>query len=299
MGVRQDVPPGPVRAAAPGEEAVVAVERIVAIAAAALIAAVTLAAPRSRADVALKPVLECTMIVDAGSGAALHRDGACDRQVSPASTFKIPLALMGYDSGILIDEHTPSWDYKAEFNAVKRDHKTVDPMVWERDSVLWYSREITRLLGRERFAGYVSGFGYGNGDISGNRGKNDGLTHSWLSSSLRISPDEQVAFVRSILDRRLPVSAKAFGMTAAIMPAFEAGGWRVRGKTGTGWLTGKSGSADRKRPLGWFVGWAEKDDRRIVFARLLVNDGRSAVPLGPKVRETFLAALPALMTAVD
>lgn len=266
------------------------------ILATAMLATGALAAPQAlAADAALKPVLECTLIVDAGSGATLRRDGSCDQQVSPASTFKIPLALMGYDSGILKDEKTPLWDYKPEFNAVQRDRHAVDPTAWEKDSVVWFSQEITRKLGNERFAAYVGRFGYGNGDIAGNPGKRDGLTHSWLSSSLQISPKEQVYFVRRILDHSLPVSAKAFEMTDAVIPAFDAGDWKVKGKTGTGWMTGKSVKVDRNRPFGWFVGWAEKGDQRIVFARLFVNDGKSPVLLGPKVRADFLADLPRLM----
>ena len=116
---------------------------------------------------------------------------------------------------------------------MKRDQKTVDPMIWERDSVLWYSREITRRLGAKSFAGYVSKFGYGNMDVSGNAGKDNGLTHSWINSSLKISPVEQIAFLRRLLAGKMPVSAKAHEMTRAIMPSFQAGGWTVQGKTGS------------------------------------------------------------------
>lgn len=73
--------------------------------------------------------IHCTLIQDSESGATLYQDGVCDRRASPASTFKVPLALIGYDAGILSDPHTPSWDYKPEFNAVKRDRKTVDPTI--------------------------------------------------------------------------------------------------------------------------------------------------------------------------
>lgn len=241
------------------------------------------------------PVFACTLVVEAGSGEVLRRDGDCDRRVSPASTFKVPLALMGYDAGILVDGRSPRWEYQPEFNAVKRDRRPVDPTIWLRDSVVWYSQQITRKLGAERFAGYVAEFDYGNRDISGNPGKQDGLTHSWLSSSLSISPDEQVRFLRQITARTLPVSADALDRAAAVIPAFEAGEWHVKGKTGTGWLTGKDGELDRGRPFGWFVGWAEKDGRRVVFAKLAVNDGKSDKIMGPKMRDQFLADLPVLL----
>ena len=234
--------------------------------------------------------VRCTIIVDAGSGDTVHRDGVCDRRYSPASTFKVPLAVMGYDAGILDDEDTPAWDYKAEYDAPERDRKTVDPTVWERDSVLWFSREITRRLGSEKFAAYVAGFDYGNADVSGNRDKKNGLTRSWVDSSLKITPVEQVEFLRRLLDRKLPVSANAHDMTVAILPAFEAGGWVVKGKTGSTRVRAEG----EGRALGWFVGWAERDGRRVVFTRLAVND-RKEGPKGLATRAAFLADLPSLL----
>lgn len=232
--------------------------------------------------------LQCTVIVDAASGDTLHKNGVCDKRFSPASTFKVPLAVMGYDAGILTGKDEPAWDYRPEFNAVKRDHKTVDPTIWERDSVLWFSREITRRLGPEKFAAYVGAFDYGNADVSGNAGKNDGLTRSWVDSSLKITPVEQVDFLRRLLDRKLPVSAKAHEMTVAILPTFQAGDWIVQGKTGS------TRAGAEGRALGWFVGWADRDGRRILFARLAVND-RKEGPKGLATRAAFLADLPSLL----
>jgi len=47
----------------------------------------------------------CTAVADAVSARIIVQDGACERRVTPASTFKIAISLMGYDSGFLIDEH--------------------------------------------------------------------------------------------------------------------------------------------------------------------------------------------------
>lgn len=261
-----------------------------------LLAIASLFSPAQAFAASKGKVPECTVILDAASGKALYREGACGERFNPFSTFKLPLALIGYDADILEDAHTPNWDYKPEFKAVKRDRKTVDPTIWERDSVLWFSREITRRLGEERFSRYVSKLQYGNMDVSGDPGKNNGLTNAWLMSSLKISPDEQAAFVRRMLARELPMSGKAYAMTAAIIPQFQTGnGWVVHGKTGTGWLPGRDGKADRNRPLGWFVGWAERDNRRITFARMQVGTGRASSPKGPELRARFLDELPALM----
>jgi len=246
------------------------------------------------AAMAAEPV-NCTVIVDARSGAVVLRDGVCDQRYAPASTFKLPLAVMGYDAGILVDAETPRWDWNAAMTAPERDHKPVDPTIWERDSVLWYSREITRLLGAEAFGRYVTQLDYGNEDVSGVAGKNNGLTHAWLGASLSISPDEQAEFVRRLLAGALPVSKTAQAWAASILPDFEAGGWTVSGKTGSGWVSDANGDYYRNRPLGWFVGWAERDGEVLAFARLRVDTQRADDNLGPIVRAQFLKDLPALL----
>jgi beta-lactamase class D len=261
-----------------------------------LIALLAVIAVADKAEAAAQKPVTCTLIVDAASGKDVHREGACDERFSPASTFKVPLALMGYDAGVLKDAHDPAWDWRTGIEAPKRDRKKVDPTIWERDSVLWYSREVTRRLGAKKFAAYVAKLGYGNQDVSGDKGEDNGLTHSWLSSSLVISADEQARLISQLLTDGLAVSKDAQAKARAIMPAFDApGGWRVYGKTGSIWLRNKAGGFDRNRPIGWFVGWAEKGSRRIIFARLDVGNVRSSEPQGPAVRALFLKELADVM----
>ncbi|MEI9419562.1 penicillin-binding transpeptidase domain-containing protein, partial [Mesorhizobium sp. Cs1321R2N1] len=137
---------------------------------------------------------------------------------------------------------------------------------------------------------YMSKFAYGNKDVSGDAGKDNGLTQSWINSSLEISPVEQTAFLRQMLAGKMPVSAKAHEMTKAIVPTVAAGDWTVQGKTGSTKL-----GQDGKRSLGWFVGWAERDGRRIIFARLVVDAKRTGEPKGVATRAAFLKDLPGLI----
>ncbi|MCG5242735.1 class D beta-lactamase [Azospirillum doebereinerae] len=237
----------------------------------------------------------CSVVLDAATGAVMFRDGPCADRVTPVSTFKIPLALMGFDAGILTGAHEPVWDHPRNQTLSERERQATDPTIWERDSIVWYSQELTRRLGMARFQDYVNRLGYGNRDLSGNPGKKDGLTRSWLMSSLAISPDEQVAFLRRMLDRKLPVSARSQEMTAAILPQFSAeDGWTVWGKTGSGWRRNADGTPDRSRPQGWFVGWAERSGGRVVFARLEIGDRPSDTPSGMAARAALLAELPGM-----
>ena len=114
-------------------------------------AAITLSGFYATSVMAAQPV-QCTVIVDAARGETLHRDGTCNKAFAPQSSFKLPLAMMGYDAGILTDATTPRWDYKPEWKSPKRDQKSVDPTIWEKDSVLWDSRDLPRTLGQQKFA---------------------------------------------------------------------------------------------------------------------------------------------------
>lgn len=245
----------------------------------------------------------CTLIVDASTGAVHLRTGArCDERMTTASTFKVPLALIGFDSGILKDGDHPAWPYREGYAAWdERWKRTTTPMTWMGDSVVWYSQQLTRTLGVKRFQEYVDRLDYGNRDLSGNPGsggnpgQGDGLTHAWLSSSLRISASEQVAFLRRLVRHELPVSKTAIDQTMAIMPSVEIDGWRISGKTGTGSRRLANGTNDREKQVGWFVGWATRDGRTLVFARLLEDEGPEKVRAGWRARDTLFADWPSLM----
>src|SRR5690606_16408211 len=168
----------------------------------------------------------CTVVADADNGRMIRREGTCDTSVTAASTFKIAISLMGFDSGFLKDERTPELPFRegyADWNPAWRT--TTDPKAWMGKSVVWYSQEITRALGEERFERYVREFQYGNQDVSGGPGAPDGLTSAWLSSSLKISPLGQLEFLEKFVRRELPVSTHAYEMTARLTDlGVQAGG---------------------------------------------------------------------------
>lgn len=228
----------------------------------------------------------CTVLADADSGAALVQRGDCTTRVTPASTFKIAISLMGYDAGFLEDAHTPELPFKAGYVDWRANWKyPADPARWLRDSVVWYSQQVTQALGAPRFAAYTRRFEYGNADVTGDA-EHAGLTLSWIDSSLRISPLEQTAFLTRLVKRRLGVSAHAYDMTAVITAYGPVAGWDVHGKTGA------AGG------YGWYVGWAVQGARTLVFAHLIHDDATEpqAVPAGERARAGFIAGFPHLLS---
>lgn len=242
----------------------------------------------------------CTVLADAATGKVLSQSGECDRPVPPASTFKIPIALMGYDAGFLKDEHSPELPFKEGYpDWIEAWRTDIDPTAWMKHSVVWYSQLITQALGKEKFAGYVKAFDYGNADVSGDPGKDNGLTRSWLSSSLRISPLGQADFLGRIVRRELPIDASAYDKTEAILTRNELpNGWVTLGKTGAGFSV-RDGKVDRNRPFGWFVGWAAKGDQMVIFVRLSEFTERQKMSPGLGTRNQMIEQLPAMLDAIQ
>jgi beta-lactamase class D len=205
------------------------------------------------------------------NGKIVTQKGQCTVRHSPFSTFKIPIALMGFETGILRSSSEPLIPFSQEikkrfgcsieFPIQQFWYRAQTPRTWMKYSVVWYSQEITKRLGMETLKEFTKMLNYGNADVLGNPGKNDGLLNAWLGSSLQISPLEQVNFIEKLSKRELPFSKNSQENTIKLIALEDMWeDWKLYGKTGGG----KS---------GWFVGWIEKGDRRIAFVNYIEKNG--------------------------
>lgn len=190
----------------------------------------------------------------------------CTERIPANSTFKIPLSLMAFDQGIITQNTVFHWDGKKQNLVVWNQNQT--PQTWLRYSVVWVSQLLTPQLGMEKIKNYLRQFNYGNQDFSGHPGLNDGLTAAWLSGSLKISPEEQLNFIKALVNNSLPISQQAMTNTKANMyletsNLVKGQGWKLYGKTGSGYHDPKDWM--KHIPMkdvpqdGWFVGYVERN----------------------------------------
>jgi beta-lactamase class D len=189
-----------------------------------------------------------------------YNEARCRERFSPFSTFKIPNSLIGLDTGVIPDaEFRIKWDAK-KYPAFNQD--TLPFSEWWQDqtlrtalkrSAVWYYRELALKVGEKRMKEYVQRLHYGNEDASGP------LNGFWLNSSLKISADEQVEFLKRLYKEELPVSKRSISIVKDIATLEETPDYKLSGKTGGGPL-------DENRFLGWFVGYLETKDNTYFFA---------------------------------
>ena len=222
----------------------------------------------------------CAVLMDAETGAVLFEAGAarCSKRFSPCSTFKLPLALMAFDQGVVTLDSQFKWDGKTRVYASWNRHQTT--VTWMRESVVWVSQQIAHRLGRPTMDRYLGRFAYGNRDISG------GLDRAWLGESLEISALEQVRFLARLWTGKLPLHAGVAGQVEGLLLRDEyPSGAVLLGKTGSGLrcLRDASGRPLQDRQLGWFVGCVKKNGRTVVFA-MNITDLQIREPAGRVTR---------------
>ncbi len=227
----------------------------------------------------------CFVMLDAAESRYVrHNPRRCAERFSPCSTFKIPNSLISLETGVLSDA-----DYELKWNGVKgwreitnQDHTLRSAF---KHSVVWYYQRAAEMVGKKRMQQWLDRLDYGNRDMSA------GLTQFWLGRSLKISADEQVAFLLRLHRGDLALSTRSQRIVKDIMVLSGEGGWVLRGKTGT--------NADEGRTvLGWFVGYLTNGERTYVFAlNIEGRDGATGVRASRICRSILDELLPAYKAA--
>ncbi len=205
-----------------------------------------------------------------------HNPEQCRKRLSPCSTFKIPNSLIGLETGVIAHpDFMLRWDGTPKaFPVWMRDHTLRSAIA---NSVVWYYQRLAEGVGSGRMEAHLRRLRYGNQDTTG------GLTQFWLDSSLKISAEEQIAFLSRLYRNDLPYSRRSQEIVKEIMLLRETPRGTLRGKTGSGGDL-RTGTFN----LGWFVGWVEKDDTAWVFATNLTRGENASGRVARSITEEIL-----------
>ncbi len=183
----------------------------------------------------------------------------CKEQFPACSTFKVPLAVMAFDAGVLKDENDIlKWDGKKNERAIaNQDHNA---KTWMSNSIVWFSQRLTSIIGEQKLKEYLRIFHYGNEDVSA------GIMQAWLvppgasGPALKISAYEQVEFMKNLWLNKLAVSARAMQIARDITYIETSPkGFVLSGKTGSNYYDNQN-----KMRFGWFIAHIDNGDKEYV-----------------------------------
>lgn len=214
------------------------------LAAALLCPSFSLAEDAELAKLFAEEVEKATIVISSlkGDKHFVYNEQRASKRVCPASTFKIPNTLIAAAEGVVSGP-----DAKFEWDGVER-------MIaeWNRDQTLmtafqvscvWCYQEIARNVGKPAYKTHLRTLEYGT------LSEPFELTEFWLDGSLKISPLEQIAFLKKVYLRQFPLEPSAYETLRTIMLVQENKDYAIRAKTG--W-------AARLDPkIGWYVGFVE------------------------------------------
>jgi beta-lactamase class D len=193
------------------------------------------------------------VVLDAQTGRRHYLDPprAAERFL-PASTFKVYNSLVALDTGAAPDvDSVFAWDgVERSVEAWNRDHSLRTGIA---ASAVWLYQELARRIGEDGYRAAFAREPYGNGDTGG------GLDRFWLDGALRVSAEEQVAFLDRLRRGVLAFRPEHQAAVREILLLEEGDGYRLYGKTGWA-LPGEPGE------IGWLVGWIERGDGARVYA---------------------------------
>lgn len=219
--------------------------------------------------------------INTGTFEKIVNQARCEERFYPNSSFKVPLAVMAFDSKVLKDENSMlKWDGQKRFlEAWNKDQTAAS---WMKESVVWFSQELTPKIGKEKIEEYLQSFEYGNADMSG------GIKTAWLTpednkNSLKVSGFEQIHFLKNLWRGELKASSDAQLKTIGLLVMEKSpNGNRLLGKTGSG-----SVGANRELRQGWWIGYLEtKKDTYAVVVNFTDKQKDTATSFGgPEARE--------------
>lgn len=169
----------------------------------------------------------------------------------PASTFKIFNTLVGLETGVVDTNVMIHWDGVRRWNADwNRDMKL--KTAFQLSCVPCY-QQIARKIGATRMKEWLDKAHFGKMEV-----QESNIDTFWLTGDSRISPFEQVDFLKRLYKNELPFSQSTVENFKNIMIAERGTDYVLRAKTG--W------AVDGKQNIGWYVGYIEKEENVYFFA---------------------------------
>lgn len=181
-----------------------------------------------------------------------------DSAYLPASTFKIVNALIGLETGKIVnDKMVIPWD------GVVRIYPMGDTATaWNKDltmeeafkaSAVPYFQAVAKRIGIDTMQHWLDTLNYGSKKIKTR------IDTFWLDNSLKITADEEMGLVKKLYFGQLPFQKRSQDIVKNLMMQEDNANYKLAYKSGLGFL-------ENGKAFGWIVGWIEENRHPYFFA---------------------------------
>lgn len=188
-----------------------------------------------------------------------HNPDRNDTPFLPASTYKIPNSLISLETGVIQnDVDVLTWDGiergLADGSPIEEWNQDLNMRLAFKYSAVWFYQVLARKIGHQRMQNFVTKIQYGNQNI----GAKEDIDKFWLEGKLRITPRQQIDFLRHLQQNDLPFAQKNIDLVKDIAIAEQTSNYVLRAKTGL--------ATSVTPQIGWYVGYLEQNNNVYFFA---------------------------------
>ncbi len=174
-----------------------------------------------------------------------------DSSYSPTSTFNIVSSLIGLQEGVIVDDSMiVKWD--GVHRPIENWNQDLSMFTAFRIEAQPYYQEISRRIGKERIKIWLDTLAYGSKKIT------TSIDSFWFDNSLKITPDEQLGFLKKLYFHQLPFHQRNHEIVKGAM-LFEN-----NTKYKLSYTTGLEKNNNEKQ-VTWMIGWIEENNHPYFF----------------------------------
>jgi beta-lactamase class D len=224
---------------------------------------------KAKIDNSIKPYFDsaqvdgCFTMMDNATGAITVYNIKYDTtRFTAAGSFNLVTSLVGLENGAIVNEDAQI-SFKGENFADTTWNKDVNLKQALANNVYPYFKTIVNKIGKDTLQHWIDTLGYGNKQL----GKS--IDSAWLNNSIKVSPDEQVGFVKRLYFDQLPFRKSTQQNLRSLLLKEANTNFKLS------YLVSQ-GQDDKYGNIAWLTGYIEENRHVYFFATILVNASNGA-----------------------
>jgi beta-lactamase class D len=204
-----------------------------------------------------KKVEGCFTMLDNATGEiTVYNMGLDTMRFLPAETFDVLNGMIALHTGVLTDEKMNLNILNLDSNSASKNLNITDAF---KTNSLPFFKQLAKNIGYDTLQSWVDSVSYGNKKLG------EQVDQSWINNTTKISPDEQLGFMKHLYFEQLPFRKSVQTSMKELMVVNDNTDYKLSYKTG-------SGKNEKNENIGWMIGWIEENRHVYFFVTLLKSN---------------------------